>query len=65
MWKQRFADVEARMAVFFQDVDVPALFREQSGNGRSGRAAPHDQHVASGSVVILLNGCSGHGFHPS
>ena len=28
MWKERFPDVKAGMAVFFKDLDIPAPFRQ-------------------------------------
>ena len=31
--QQRFTDMEARVAVFLQDVNVPSLFGQQGGDG--------------------------------
>ena len=48
--QQGFADMEARMALFLRDHDVPAAFGQQSGDRRTARAAPEHEHVAIGSA---------------
>ncbi len=44
--QQGFADMEARMTVFFDQGDAIALLRQQRCGGRAGRAAADDQDVA-------------------
>ena len=46
MGQQRFTDMEARVTVFLQDVDIPTLFGQQGRNGRTSRASSHDEDVA-------------------
>ena len=45
--QQRFADMEARMAVLFQQDDFPALLREQGRRRGAGGAAADDEDVAA------------------
>ena len=49
--QQRLADVKARVARLLDDDDVAALLGEQRGDGRAGRAAADDEHVAIESRV--------------
>jgi len=44
--QQRFADVKARVVLFLEQGDAPALLREQGRDGRAGRSAAHDKDVA-------------------
>ena len=44
--QQRFADVKARVVLFLQQGDPPALLREQGRDGRAGRSATHDKDIA-------------------
>ena len=46
VWQQRFADVKARVVLFLQQGDPPALLREQGRDGRAGRPAAHDKDIA-------------------
>ena len=58
MGQQRFTYMEARVTVFLQDMDIPALFGQQGGNGRTGRASSHDEDVTDDK---RLSRFSGHG----
>ena len=49
--EQRFSDVEPRKSIFFKYDDVPALLREQPGDGRPGRAAADNKHVAFSAIL--------------
>jgi hypothetical protein len=43
--------VETRESILFEDNDVPALLRQQSGDGRPGRAPADDQDIAFSAIL--------------
>jgi hypothetical protein len=45
--QERFPDVEARVVVLLQDLDMPALFREQGRDGRARRPTADDGDIAT------------------
>jgi hypothetical protein len=54
--QQRFADVEARMAAFFEQLDLVAPARQFRGRRGTGRSAADDDDVAirAASHVVFL-----------
>ena len=60
MGQQRFTDMEARVTVFLQDMDIPALLGQQGRYSRSGRPPSDDEDITIPSGVGGFKRKKGH-----
>jgi hypothetical protein len=56
--QQGFADMEARVARFFQQHNPVTLFDQQWRNRRAGWPAANHQHITTGDIETMLSTCN-------
>jgi hypothetical protein len=52
--QEGFADMKSGMVVLFQEGDLPALFRQQAGDGRTAGTPTDDQNITDPGFLVGL-----------